>query len=687
MSFKYQTTEAALQRASAERDFLRGHAKTPLSQSFQAAGVRYRISTNFEPLLKIALDCFESAQDPGVESDHVHLRFWIDTASRSRAPRAAPYFRGLDHLIFLGLDLRSSLLLDLRSHQGLGRFARDVASDSWLWKTVIFPVVLTVFAGAGGNPVVHCACVAWKGKGTLLAGASGSGKSTLSLALVQAGFGFVSDDRTVLSFRDGRLRASGLGRCLKLRPEALAHFPVVAGRYSTDRRNKEPAIYLDPGEECGVERIYDCQPETVIWLERKDSPTFDIETISSDEVACRLEAELPQETNETASAQRQVIDRLAGCNCFLLRHGGNPHSTALALGEFLAGWIENQRPKTPEIKPPLVKNPHRRNDPLRRFTSTPLSSDFRLMRRHIRVETNSALAMEHTRRALTCCGPATATLPDFVWRIITDPNSHLAPPWPEMNAFSDCQRRYINIGQRSFIAVDLSCREAVAFISEGLAKDEAGFASIVLASLFYLCAGTLGLTAISAACIASEGKGLLLFGAPRSGKTTSCFLARGEGYEFHADQAVFLEMDQGALTAWGDFWPAAFHAEASAFLPVLAERGRSLIHRAASYLCTDKRSTPNAVAYSVVPAACIFLERGGAESPRLIPLSVRDFARALDRSVPFNDDSGPQEPRQAVRCAVGALPAFRLLYDNSPATLTPFFRSLLRTHRVVECLG
>jgi hypothetical protein len=687
LSFQYQTSEGALRLRSAERDFLRRDVRTPLREEFQAAGVRYAISTNYEPLLQIARGCLESPQGSEIESDRVHLRFWIDTASRSRSPWPKPYFRGLDHLIFMGLDLRSSLLLDLRTCQGLGRLIPDIASDSWLWKTVIFPVVLTAFGGTKGMPVVHCACVAWKGKGALLAGNSGSGKSTLSLALAQAGFGFVSDDRTTLSLRNGGLRAFGLSPCLKLRPEALAHFPGLAPRIPIDRQNAEPVIYLDPGETFGVQKICECQPEAVIWLERQDSSTFDIEPISSDEVASRLVAELPKEANEAALAQRHVIDSLAGRKCFLLRHGGNPHSTALALGEFLVGQFENWQPQPPRVKSSLVKNTPRRNDPLRRFTPTPLCADFRLMRRHIRVETNCGLAMEYTRHALDCFGPAATTLPDFVWRVVTDPNSHLAPPWPEMNAFSDRERRYINLGQRSFIAVDLSCREAVAFISEGLVRDEVGFASIVLASLFYLCAGILGLTAISAACIASDGKGLLLLGVPRSGKTTSCFLARNQGYEFHADQAVFLQIEHDAVTAWGDFWPAAFHAEASTLIPALAERGRQFVHRSASYVCMDKNSSSNAVAYGVVPTACIFLERGTADSPKLIQLSERDFARLLDQSVPFKDDSGQQEPCLAVRRNLAKLPAFRLLYDNNPSTLTPLIRSLLNTHRVVECLG
>src|SRR5439155_18092630 len=108
---------------------------------------------------------------------------------------------------------------------------------------------------------------------------------------------------------------------------------------------------------------------------------------------------------------------------------------------------------------------------------------------------------------------------------------------------SDHTMRYINVGQRSFVGVDLRAREAVGILPESFARDEAGFSSVSLASLLYLTALALGLTPISAACVAKGKKGLLVFGPPNSGKTTSSYCARKLGLEFHADQAAFLELD------------------------------------------------------------------------------------------------------------------------------------------------
>ena len=270
--------------------------------------------------------------------------------------------------------------------------------------------------------------------------------------------------------------------------------------------------------------------------------------------------------------------------------------------------------------------------------------------------------------------------------MISDPDIRLEPPWPEMTAFSDGHLRFVNLGQLSFIAVDTECRQAIAFVSDHLARDEAGFASIVLASLFYFSAGTLGLTALSASCVARAGKGLLLFGVPRSGKTTSCFLARGDGYHFHADQACFFEIENGTLQAWGEFWPAAFHSEATEFLPEIAGVGRPFEHREAKYLCVDKNPSLQDETSSVVPVGCVLLERKTSCPAKLIPLPVSDFHKMLEQGIPFKDNSVPSEARRAVCDALLKLPAYRLLYGDAPSAPSQFLRSLLNSHELVECL-
>ncbi|MCC9621491.1 serine/threonine protein kinase [Thalassospira sp. MA62] len=68
---------------------------------------------------------------------------------------------------------------------------------------------------------LHANCVLIGAHAVLLRGASGTGKSSLSLRLIKAGGFLVSDDRTDLVVRDGRLIASA--------PQQIAELCEVRG--------------------------------------------------------------------------------------------------------------------------------------------------------------------------------------------------------------------------------------------------------------------------------------------------------------------------------------------------------------------------------------------------------------------------------------------------------------------------
>jgi hypothetical protein len=80
--------------------------------------------------------------------------------------------------------------------------------------------------------LVHASCVAIGGRAVLIAGRSGSGKSDLALRLIDRGARLVSDDYTLLSVVDGRLRASPPDRIagkIEVRGIGIVEFEPVAG--------------------------------------------------------------------------------------------------------------------------------------------------------------------------------------------------------------------------------------------------------------------------------------------------------------------------------------------------------------------------------------------------------------------------------------------------------------------------
>ncbi|MBZ5514402.1 MAG: hypothetical protein LAN62_06095 [Acidobacteriia bacterium] len=662
-------------------DFLRKDAQTPISRAFHVAGVRLFIETNSETILESAHEAFASST-PAMAGRGAKLRLWVDPSGNSGPPWPKPYFRGLSHLIFGGFDSQNSFLIDLRTGTVLGRFSPKMAADRSMWKTVIFPVIFSALAPSLDLAVLHCGCVGADGGGLLLAGESGQGKSTLAVALAQVGFRFLSDDRTVLSLTSEGLTAWSVLPGLKLRPDARSHFDGLADLQPAPLWGGEEAYRVDAREELNVHTTPRCEPRWLIFLERQPIPEFTLRRISAPEAAARMEAGLPQEIPAALAQQRRTIAALVQRDCWVLRHGGDPHAVARALRDWVKA-LGSRRTRLGETPPaPLPRIEVARRDPLRRFTPTPFVAQVSVMDRTLRVETNNPQVLKCVRQLFDRYGPAPAHPPQFLWRIVTEPDSARKPPWPEMTAFSGPGLRVVNLGQRSFLAVDLEAREGVGFLAEGLAAEETGFASIYLAALFYLTAPVLGLVSVTAACVVHKERGILVFGEPASGKTTSSYLAERLGLEFHSDQATFLEFEGHRLRAWGDFWPDAFRAEASQFLPELSSQASAFSQGRMTFLALSKSRTPRP-ARSVFPAACILLEKRAMEAPRLTPLPAPELSQRLKVFVPFKDEARFEAQRESVFRRLAELPAFRLTCGE-PWAAARFYRSVLSMEQLLE---
>lgn len=330
-----------------------------------------------------------------------------------------------------------------------------------------------------------------------------------------------------------------------------------------------------------------------------------------------------------------------------------------------------------------IRRQHRQ-DPLRRFTPTPHVADLSVMGRIIRLETNNPAILKRTTNLFSRYKRKSGDTADFLWRIASEPCQPYSPTWPENRAFSDDGLRYVSFGQHSYVAVDLDLREALGNIEESLVADGPGFVSPLLDTLFYLTAGALRLTSLEAACIAEGEKGLLVFGPPNSGKTTSCYLAARLGLELHADQAVFLENDAGKLCAWGDFWPAAFRPETLDFLPELQAMTRKFRYCDLTFFYLDKSRFQPLEARPVFPVSCVFLDRQRAPTPRLVPLTPGDVCRLLKESLPFKDDRRFERQQGAVLSTLSELPAYHLPYGQDPAQVATLFGKLLISHNVPE---
>jgi hypothetical protein len=333
------------------QDFLHKDAETRLCEHYMAAGALCSLSTNSERLLEAARDTFlrvESSQAPVDFS----LRFWIDGTGTPPHCWPKPYVRGLDHLVFAGFDAQSSVLADLRTRRVIGRFSAAMANDSQHWKTIIFPMLLSIMAGSVGIVELHASCVTKEeeearrkdgGKdkaGLILSGPSRSGKSTLAKALTEVGFGFLSDDRTFCSLTQGKLQAWGLPRPLKLRRDAALWFEEFRDREPTDVQNGERVFHYEPQQKM----VSKCEPRLLVFLERQERPGFSMTLTNKSEARSRLEEDLLAETPETVRKQKDVLDKLLSLPCCLLQYGGRPQEIALQLAAWFLSLPQYQLP-------------------------------------------------------------------------------------------------------------------------------------------------------------------------------------------------------------------------------------------------------------------------------------------------------------------------------------------------------
>jgi len=318
------------------RDFLRKAAVTPLCEHYTVAGAVCSLSTNSEQVLEAARTSLLSVEQLSGPVDF-SMRFWVDDADRSQPPWPKPYVRGLNSLVFAGFDEGSSMLVDLRTRRVIGRFSAGMAPDLSYWQSVIFPILLTIVSASVGIAELHCACVAKNQQGVLLAGPSGAGKSTLALALSQQGFTFLSDDRTFCSVeKRDELQAWALPTPFKLRPEAALWFQELREKHLTDTRSGGPAFWLEPKDLRDVERVRQCRPASLIFLERGDTSEFRLVPISSTEALGRLNRELMTELPDATAKRSRTIQKVVELPCWRLQYGGEPQLIARQISQHLA---------------------------------------------------------------------------------------------------------------------------------------------------------------------------------------------------------------------------------------------------------------------------------------------------------------------------------------------------------------
>jgi hypothetical protein len=326
-----------------------------------------------------------------------------------------------------------------------------------------------------------------------------------------------------------------------------------------------------------------------------------------------------------------------------------------------------QRPYPSDSAPRAFASSATRSALLRRFAATPFRADLRVMQRTLRMESDSeemlALAMKFFARHQH----GESGQREFNWRIVVESESRLESTAVQVSAFSSGRLRYVNLGQRSFLALDLEKREAKAFLDPSFLESEARFKHRPpLDILFSLSSASLGLAALSGGCVGNQGRGVLVFGPPNSGKTTASYLAATRQLEFHSDQLVFLDLRSPSLIIWGDLFPAVFRPGTLAYLPELRASCRHSTYGHCSYYYLDKSPMQPLRAQPVAPVCSLFLDRNGRGRPHLSQVCSTDAMNRLQDCMLFSEDAKFEPQIRMGLAALAKQPAYTLTYDSDP---------------------
>ncbi len=309
----------------------------PLREHFFVAGASCSVSTNSQAVMD-ALAGWRSSRDDA-HSRSFRLTVLVDT-SAERSSDTTPHFRGMHHLVTASFGESELFVFDLSRRTVSGVVSKQAAEDARFWRTLLLPISVGVIGAVIGVVPMHAACVDWRGKGLMIAGASGAGKSTLAVALSRRGFSLVSDDWTYVAQEGGKLTAYGISAPVKLLADAQRLFPELAAFQPAKSLNGEVAFELDAGTVFGSAVRSQSDPRWLVLLERREQTGCEFKRLSGGDMSAFFERSaerLPAQLQQAAVGRSQTIAELAKCDCWSLRYGGAPQVAAEALRGFCEG--------------------------------------------------------------------------------------------------------------------------------------------------------------------------------------------------------------------------------------------------------------------------------------------------------------------------------------------------------------
>lgn len=231
--------------------------------------------------------------------------------------------------------------------------------------------------------------------------------------------------------------------------------------------------------------------------------------------------------------------------------------------------------------------------------------------------------------------------------------------------------------RHNFAVCDVEKGFAFCWLVPATARDHDFFRSHVLNSLINVILWHSHLARVHAACVARNGRGVLLCGASGAGKTCLAFACARRGWTFITDEISSILRTSAERIVLGNPRYLHFRETAAAILPELA--GRLARPNSVGKFSIEMRAAEVGVdtAFQAHAAAVVFLDRRPGSPARLTPISAADAFRGLDSDLPLLPQPQYDAHRAALRHLV-QVGAFELRYRDLDEAVT-MLDSLVKT--------
>lgn len=270
-----------------------------------------------------------------------------------------------------------------------------------------------------------------------------------------------------------------------------------------------------------------------------------------------------------------------------------------------------------------------------------------------------------------------------VW---TDPRRKSLPPWPKPAFRVDGARFHVEFGAGNSLIMDPATGLAQGSVSPAMAHDVNYWRLMVLPAFFGTLCYAAGTCILHCACLARDGRGILLAAPSGTGKSTLCYALAKRGYDYLSDDWTYLYRHDGRLLASGLPVPMKLLSDCRRWFPELASFVPAITLNGEHAYEFEPEAAGLRAARFCEPQLLLFLDRSGCDPCRVSPLSSADALRRFQQD--FQDlpecFTGYDTLLEHAAGALAQRGALRLEFGTEPNAIAAEVDELFQRHLAVR---